>query len=146
MRYAQAEALISQLILDEAFRSYDLLERNRATERILSEVKGRMMEDIVLLETQIARKDAQVFHLQFAVGEFDMVVFHPDTASCEIYEIKHSTEIVPEQSRHLRDEMKCAETASRFGTITGKYVIYRGETHNVDEIEYVNVEEYLKGL
>ena len=137
--------MISQLILDEAFRSYDLLERNRATERILSEVKGRMMEDIILLETQIARKDAQVFHLQFAVGEFDMVVFHPDTASCEIYEIKHSTEIVPEQSRHLRDEKKCAETTSRFGTITGKYVIYRGETQNVDGIQYVNVEEFLKG-
>ena len=146
MRYAQAEALISQLILDDAFRSYDLQERNRATERILTEVKGRMMEDIVLLETQTARKDAQVFHLQFAVGEFDMVVFYPQTASCEVYEIEHSTEITPEQTRHLQDEKKCAETASRFGTITGKYVIYRGETKDIDGIHYVNVEEYLRLL
>ena len=146
MRYAQAEALISRLILDDTFRSYDLQERNRATERILTEVKGRMMEDIVLLETQMARKDAQVFHLQFAVGEFDMVVFHPQTASCEIYEIKHSAEIVPEQTRHLRDEKKCADTASRFGTITGKYVIYRGKTQDVDGIRYMNVEEYLNTL
>lgn len=146
MRYAQTEALISQLILDDAFRSYDLQERNRATERILTEVKGRMMEDIVLLETQASRKDAQVFHLQFAVGEFDMVVFYPQTASCEVYEIKHSTETAPEQTRHLQDEKKCAETASRFGTITGKYVIYRGETKDVDGIHYVNVEEYLRAL
>ena len=146
MRYAQAEALISQLILDDAFRTYDLRERYRATERILTEVKGRMMEDIVLLETQTARKGAQVFHLQFAVGEFDMAVFYPHTASCEVYEIKHSAEIVPGQARHLRDEKKCAETASRFGTITGKYVIYRGETKDVDEIHYVNVEEYLRAL
>ena len=146
MRYAQTEALISQLILDNAFRSYDLQERNRATERILTEVKGRMMEDIVLLETQASRKDAQVFHLQFAVGEFDMVVFYPQTASCEVYEIKHSTETAPEQTRHLQDEKKCAETASRFGTITGKYVIYRGETKDVDGIHYVNVEEYLRAL
>ena len=146
MRYAQAEALISQLILDDTFRSYDLQERNRATERILTEVKGRMMEDIVLLETQVAKTNDQVFHLQFAVGEFDMVVFSPQIASCEIYEIKHSAEIVPEQTRHLRDEKKCAETASRFGTITGKYVIYRGETQIVDGIQYVNVEEYLNEL
>lgn len=146
MRYAQAEALISQLILDDAFRSYDLQERNRATERILTEVKGRMMEDIVLLETQTARKDTQVFHLQFAVGEFDMVVFYPQTASCEVYEIKHSAEIAPEQTRHLRDEKKCAEATSRFGTITGKYVIYRGETKDIDGIHYVNVEEYLRLL
>ena len=136
--------MISQLILDEAFRSYNLQERNRATGCILSEVKGCIMEDIVLLETQVARKDTQVFHLKFAVGEFDMVIFHPDTASCEIYEIKHSTEIVPEQSRHLLDEKKCAETTSRFDTITGKYVIYREKTQKVDGIQYVNVENYLR--
>ena len=146
MRYAQAEALISRLIQDDAFRAYDLSDRSRAVDRILTEVKGRMMEDIVLLETQTARRDAKVFRLQFAVGEFDMVVFHPDTASCEICEIKHSTEAVPEQARHLMDKAKCAETAARYGTITGKYVIYRGETQDLGDIRYLNVEEYLTAL
>lgn len=146
MRYAQAQALISRLILDDTFRGYDLTQRNRAVDRILSEVKGRMMEDIVLLETQTARRNAKVFRLQFAVGEFDMVVFLPDTASCEIYEIKHSAEAVPAQARHLRDEKKCAETASRFGAITGKYVIYRGQTHDEEGIRFINVEEYLRNL
>ncbi|MER2054997.1 MAG: ATP-binding protein, partial [Clostridia bacterium] len=127
-------------------RNYDLDERNRATERILTEVKGRMMEDIVLLETQVANPDAKVFPLQFAVGEFDMVVFHPDTASCEIYEIKHGTEAIPEQARHLLDEKKCAETTTRFGSITGKYIIYRGATVDVNGIRYINVEEYLLSL
>ena len=146
LRYAQAQALISQLIQDDSFRSYDLAERNRATERILSEVKGRMMEDIVLLETQTARTEMKVFSLQFAVGEFDMVVFNPAGACCEIYEVKHSSEAVPEQTRHLRDEKKCEETRKRFGTITGKYVIYRGESHEEDGIYYLNAEEYLLGL
>ena len=146
MRYAQAEALISQLIQDDAFRAYNLSERSRAVDRILTEVKGRMMEDIVLLETQTARRGAKVFHLQFAVGEFDMVVFFPGTASCEIYEIKRSAEAVPEQTRHLTDEKKCAETTARFGTITGRYVIYRGKTQDVGGIRYLNVEEYLLAL
>ncbi len=146
MRYAQVKALISQLIQDDAFRAYNLSERDRAVERILAEVKGRMMEDIVLLETQTALQNARVFPLQFAVGEFDMVVFRPEAASCEIYEIKHSTEAVPEQSRHLTDEKKCAETTSRFGTITGRYVIYRGKTQDAGDIRYLNVEEYLIGL
>ncbi len=141
--YAQAEALISQLIQDDAFRAYDLSERSRAADRILSEVKGRMMEDIVLLETQTARRDAKVFPLQFVVGEFDMVVFSPGSASCEIYEIKHSAEAVPEQARHLTDEKKCAETAARFGTITGRYVICREKTQDFGGIRYLNVEEYL---
>ena len=146
MRYAQAEALISQLIQDDAFRAYDLSERSRAVDRILTEVKGRMMEDIVLLETQTAMPKTKVFPLQFAVGEFDMVVFYPEAALCEIYEIKHSAEAVPEQARHLRDQKKCAETAARFGTIAGKYVIYRGKTQDAEDIRYLNVEEYLLAL
>ena len=36
------------------------------------------MEDIVLLETKQAKKKCEVFRLQFANGEFDMVVFDPD--------------------------------------------------------------------
>lgn len=74
------------------------------TDRVLNEIKGRMMEDIVLLETRLANTKKEVFVLQFAIGEFDMVVFEPDTASCKIYEIKHSDQIVPQQYRHLIDE------------------------------------------
>ena len=59
------------------------------------------MEDVVLLETKLANPKKQVFVLQFAIGEFDMVVFDPASSSCEIYEIKHSTEIVPVQARQM---------------------------------------------
>ena len=75
-----------------------------------------------------------------------MVVFDPAAASCEVYEIKHSTEIVPEQARHLIDPKKCAMTEHRYGPITRKTVLYRGSTQDVDGIRYVNVEEYLKGV
>lgn len=143
MRYAQADALVKSLLLDETFSDLSLLERNYVLERILNEIKGRMMEDIVLLETQTANPKKQVFVLQFAVGEFDMVVFDPEAASCEIFEIKHSSEIVEQQYRHLIDEKKCADTQHRYGNITGKYVLYRGKSQMVGEIQYLNVEEYL---
>ena len=146
MRYAQTQALIGQLLQDDAFRHYSLQERTTAAQRIMSEVMGRMMEDIVLLETQAAMPNVQVFPLQFAVGEFDMVVFDQGSQSCEIYEIKHSTEIVPEQMRHLLDRKKCEDTAFRFGEIKRKCVIYRGPAAAVGEIEYINVEDYLRGL
>lgn len=146
LRYAQAKALIESLLLDPEFSDLSITERNRVQERILSEIMGRMMQDAVLLETKLAKPKKQVFVLQFAVGEFDMVVFDPATSSCEIYEIKHSAEIVPEQTRHLIDEAKCKATEHRFGSITGKYVIYRGQTETVDGVMYLNVEEYLCGL
>ena len=101
----------------------------------------------MLLETAQANPRKQAFVLQFAVGEFDMVVFDPAAASCEIYEIKHSTACTPQQYRHLVDENKCKETEHRYGTITGKYVLYRGEEQTLDHgVSYLNVEAYLNHL
>ena len=146
MRYAQANAIVSNLLLDAKFSELSLVERQRILDRLLSEIRGRMMEDIVLLETKIAHSEKKVFKLQFAVGEFDMVVFDPKGLNCKIYEVKYSKEQVPAQSRHLKDEEKCAMTSHRYGEITGKYVIYRGESGSLEGIQYLNVEEYLKSL
>ena len=81
-----------------------------------------MLEDIVLLETSMANPKKQVFVLQFPVGEFDMAVFDPADGSCQIFEIKHSTQAVSSQYRHLTDLEKCAQTEHRYGPITGKFV------------------------
>ena len=104
------------------------------------------MEDIVLLETKLANPKKEVFILQFPVGEFDMVLFDPAIASCSIFEIKYSTEIVPSQYRHLIDKKKCVDTEHRYGPITAKTVLYRGSSQMVDGIRYMNVEEYLRQL
>lgn len=146
LRYAQADALIRSLLLDETFSALSLPERTAVQERILTEIRGRMLEDIVLLETKLANPQKQVFVLQFPVGEFDMVVFDPVAGSCHIFEIKHSAEIAPQQYRHLIDEEKCAQAEHRYGPITGKFVLYRGESQVIDGIQYQNVEEYLRSL
>ncbi len=146
LRYAQAGALIESLMLDATFANLTLTERNRIQDRILNEIKGRMMEDIVLLESKLANPEKQVFNLQFAVGEFDMVIADSKAETCKIFEIKHSQEIVKNQYRHLVDEEKCRITENRFGRITEKVVIYRGENQTIDGIRYWNVEDYLNSL
>lgn len=146
MRYAQAEAITTNMLLDSEFQELPVKERQRILDRLLSEIRGRMMEDIVLLETKLANPKKKVFKLQFTIGEFDMVVFDPKELNCEIYEIKYSREAVKEQYRHLDDEEKCAMTTHRYGDIKGKYVIYRGEDSSYGDIQYLNVEEYLKSL
>lgn len=146
LRYAQASALIHSLLLDEIFSALSLPERTAVQERILTEIKGRMLEDIVLLETKTANPGKEVFVLQFPIGEFDMVVFDPAASSCQIFEIKHSREIAPFQYRHLIDSEKCAQTEHRYGPITGKFVLYRGEDQILNGIQYQNVEEYLRNL
>lgn len=146
LRYAQADEVIRSLLLDETFSALSLAERTVVQERILTEIKGRMLEDIVLLETKLTNLKKQVFVLQFPIGEFDMVVFDPEAGSCQIFEIKHSEEAVSQQYRHLVNEEKCAQTEHRYGSITGKFVLYRGKSRVVDGIPYQNVEEYLRNL
>ena len=146
MRYAQANAIVENMLLDAKFQELSIKERQRILERLLNEIRGRMMEDIILLETKIAKPDKKVFKLQFAVGEFDMVVFDQKTLTCQIYEVKYSKEQVPEQYRHIKNEEKCAMTSHRYGDIVGRYVIYRGDNAVVDGVQYLNVEDYLKLL
>ncbi|MBE6353225.1 AAA family ATPase [Treponema sp.] len=144
LRYSQAESLIKSLMMDETFRNVDAQERKRITERIFDDIKGRMLEEIVQLETKKANPDLEVFKLQFAVGEFDMVVYDPENVCCKIYEVKHSKEKSPFQYRHLINEENCKQTEFRFGKILEKVVLYRGETCEEENgIHYKNVEEYL---
>ena len=147
LRYSQAESLVKSLLLDDRFKELSLIERKQITARILEEIKGRMLEEIVLLETKKAFPQKEVFKLQFAVGEFDMVIFDEENAECEIFEIKHNDHITPEQYRHLTDSEKLRQTEHRYGTIAKKTVLYRGEDSMAENgIAYRNVQKYLLGL
>ena len=148
MRYCQAQALVHSLMKDETFSVSSEFEKTQTAGRILEEVRGRMLEDIVLLETmKAAARGHRVFKLQFAAGEFDMVIYHEKENCCEIFEIKHSDKQVPAQYRHLADQEKCDKTERRFGPIRGRYVLYRGEDAALENgVQYRNVERYLNDL
>ena len=148
MRYCQTQALVHSLAKDELFASLSEQEKTLVSERILEEIRGRMMEEIVLLETfKSAKKHKRVFKLTFSVGEFDMAIYNSKNNTCECYEIKHSNQIVPAQTKYLIDEEKLIQTSRRFGEISKRCVLYRVEdTVLENRIEYRNVEEYLKHL
>lgn len=148
MRYCQAQALVHSLAKDELFASLSEKEKSMVSERILEEVRRRMMEEIVLLETfKSLQKSKRVFKLTFSIGEYDMVIYDSKENACECYEIKHSVQIVPEQTRYLTDEEKLTQTSRRFGSISKRCVLYRGEDTVLENgIEYRNVETYLKNL
>lgn len=147
MRYCQAQALVHSLRNDPIFAELSEAEKDMVCERILEEVRGRMMEEIVLLETTKAiDKNRRVFKMTFAAAEFDMVIYDK-TNSCECYEIKHSDQIVAQQMQYLTDEECLKATEWRFGPITKRCVIYRGPDTVLDNgIVYSNVENYLKAL
>ena len=146
IRYSQAKSIIESLSNDVLFKNISIEEQERIKNRILNEIKGRMTEDIILLETKIAMPYNNIFKLQFSDGEFDMVIQYLNTLEIEIFEIKYSKEIIKEQARHLIDENKCKEVEFKFGKIRKKTVLYRGENTILDGITYQNIEDYLSNL
>ena len=129
MRYAIAKALVYSLMQDAYFASISEADKAYITGKILDDVKGRMLEDIVLLEVRKAAPSTmEAFKFKFdAGGEFDMVIYDKAGQNCRIYEIKHSTEVNEKQTIHLRDAEKCQIVENRFGPISGKFVLYRGK-------------------
>ena len=147
MRYCQAQALTFALMQDKAFKKYPASQRKEICDRILEEVRGRMLEEIVILETlKTLPKSQRCFKLYFDIGEFDMVVADTETVTCRIYEVKHSEAVEERQYRYLVDKEKCCLTEFEYGKITQKSVLYRGETKIVDGIHYQNVVEYLETI
>lgn len=148
MRYCQAQALVYSLLQDKLFCSLSERQKQDICQRILQEVRGRMLEDIVLLETlQTGGKHRKVCKLKFAAGEYDMIIYNALEDSCELYEIKHSQTALPQQYRYLVDGEMLKQTEMRFGRISKRCVLYRGAGFTAaDGIIYQNVEEYLRGL
>ena len=148
MRYSIAKALVYSLMQDAYFASISEADKAYITGKILDDVKGRMLEDIVLLEVcKTAPSTMEAFKFKFdAGGEFDMVIYDKASQNCRIYEIKHSTEANEKQKLYLRDAEKCQIVEKRFGPISGKFVLYRGKDTFAEGVQYLNVENYLCGL
>ena len=153
LRYAQAQALVFALGRDSGFNRLAGTKAKALVECILDDVKGRMLEDIVLIETRLAFPASpnpfegfDVFKLQFDVGEFDMVVRDNANRTCRLFEIKHSGEVTEQQFRHLVDMEKIRLVRERFGDVTERTVLYRGADADIDGgIHYRNVNAFLKG-
>ncbi len=152
MRYCQAQALIYSLLKDPQVDALDINLKKLITTKISEDVIGRMLEDIVLLETRksLSKKwnnKEEAFKLQFSDGEFDMIITDRENGSCRIYEVKHSKERFEKQYQHLINKEKLELTEKIYGQILSRTVLYKGE-NCIEEngIEYKNVEEYLKEL
>ncbi len=152
MRYCQAQALIYSLLKNPQISGIDIELKKLITNKISEDVMGNMLEDIILLETKKTlgkdrKNKKEVFKLIFSTGEFDMVIQDIKNSTCEIFEIKHSSQIITNQYRHLINPEYTSLTEKIFGKITKKAVIYKGSPQTLaNGIEYINAEDYLTNL
>ena len=148
MRYSIAKALVYSLLKDDYFSTIPEINKQYIINKILFDVKGRMLEDIVLLEVnKTIKKTNQVFKLKFDEGgEIDMLIYNNENNTCSLYEVKHSDQVVSNQYKNLIDQEKTDKIEYKYGKIISKNIIYRGKTKIYEGINYINVEEFLLGL
>lgn len=150
LRYSQVQAILDALQRDSklATLDQDVLDLLKIT--LDNAVLGKMMEDIVILETAKSYPEsAEVFSFALPGGEFDMVVRDWENNVCTAVEVKHSSEIVPEQMSHLcNDEyMACLASLYNKDCEMNRVVIYTGKDFELENgIKYVNIDSYLRKL
>ena len=141
IRYSLAKILIYSLNKDDYFKNLPKTTRDIIMQKIIEDVKGRMLEDIILLETNMRKKEA--FKYCFKNGlEYDMVVIENDGIS--LYEIKHSDKVVFESQTKVLVNDECMNSITKmFGKIKERVVLYNGPSKIVENIKYLNIDEYL---
>ena len=84
-----------------------------------------------------------VSKLNYKNHEADMIIIDKSAKEVYLFEIKHSKENVPEQSRHLEDQEFLDYIESNYGTIVTKAVLYNRETDLSNSIPRISAQDFL---
>ena len=140
--------MIGSFLKELQFDTLSASDKQTIETDVLEEIKDCILKDIVLMETMKGISDRyRAFRLHMSEGSFDMVVYDKEQNQCNVFEIVNTKEIQQKHYKNLVDEGKISQLEKRFGKITTKYILYRGEDYfDDDKIIYLNVENYLKSI
>lgn len=142
LRYSQAKELLDILLADKEVQQLPLMVKEIVQNKLLEDVKGRLLEEIVQYHVS---RNKKAFKALFSVGEYDLVIIDENERCIDLFEIKHATTINPRQYHFLNDKKANERIEYLYYPIRSRNVIYRGRNDKVDNIHYINVEEFLKG-
>ena len=122
--------------------------------RLEEQIFWRMTEEIMLFDTRecLSRDIYDVCKPYFEINkesgkyaaEYDMLVCNKDTHEYYAFEIKHSSEAVKEQCKHLLNSEVKEAVDFQFGNRKGVSVLYRGNPFvTTDGICYLNLADFL---
>lgn len=107
---------------------------------MLDDITGLVIRDSVLLNEIVS--GSNVFQYVRDNKEIDMLII--DGNNIHLYEIKHSSKVVPNQCRYLNDKsfVSCIEEDLGMSVVS-RNVLYMGKSKVVNGINYQNIEEFL---
>ncbi len=148
IRYCQIRSLLQALMGTEKFMGMSEIAKRDLVEKVMEDVRARMLEDIILLETEKAAEGRhQVYKLQINTGVFGMVVYDPEANDCFICELRSGGRMAPEQYRRLADADKYNQIEKRFGPIRRRYILCDDpQAQSAEDITFCRAEDYLCGL
>ena len=145
LRYAQADALIRSLLLDETFSALSLAERTAVQQRILTEIKGRMLETSSCWKPSWQTPRSRYLSCNSPWANLTWWCLTRMQAPAGFS--RSST------ARKLRRSSTPSDRRAKMHPDRAplrpdywKFVLYRGENQVIDGIQYQNVEEYLRSL
>jgi len=149
-RYRHARARIGALLDDPILGRLGAAERKIVRDLLLSETRLRLLEDAVWNELRHAPRGqarAEVRRVPFAPGAYGFVVADPEELTCEVVVLTTDSVRDPVHLRHLDDPARLDALEHRYGTITGRTVLYNGrDARLASGVVYRNLAKYLSAL
>ncbi len=162
MIYAHSSELVQKLADDKAWmEACGINEWKVFIDRADGFVKGEILENIILSETFLAlqgeRGSREYYVSQLTIrqgeegyrgrtAEADLIVVDLDNKESYLFEVKHSQEMVEEQTRHLMNEDFISYVGEHFAPVKRRAVIYSGPSLRGYDVDHINAEEYLKEI
>lgn len=148
MRYSQIQTLMKTLVGGERFMGMSEMDKKNLIERAMQEIRIKMLEEIVLLETEKALEGRyQVYKLQINAGVFGMIAYNTIDNNCFICELRANEKLVPDQYRRLADADKYTQIEKRFGPITQRFILCDNpQDQPAGDVLFCTVEDYLRNL
>ena len=85
-------------------------------------------------------------NVQGVVEEADLIIFDKLEKGVYLFEIKHSSEIHENQTRHLKSNSFIEYIENNFGTVKERIVLYTGKNNINSSIKRFNVSDFLKHI
>jgi predicted AAA+ superfamily ATPase len=150
MRYCQLEAIKTALMNSDMFNKYDEVVQNAIIKVVDSDIKGKMMEDVIFFEL-LKETDPKYKISKYRKNkdnyEVDVVFADLDNEKMVLAEVKLSDKRHSTQLKNLENEDFIADIKRKYGCrIRQKVCLYMGESgyNEKHDVIYLNAEEFLK--
>lgn len=156
MMYCHSTELTKVLANDENWHKLEkcgLDNKEKFIHRVDRQVKGDILENLILYDTYQALKDnyyVSKLHLNTSNKEVDVIVVDKKTKETYLFEVKYADYVDSEQTKNLSNSDFNEYIKENFGEVKGRYLIYNGERTAIKDelgtISYIKAEEYLKNI